>query len=75
MWANIAPLFFSKVPLGLRPRNRSQKALARLDHGRLKNLKAANTKTMPIFAVSRSQIRFLKNRKSTPTMTAAITTT
>ena len=29
---------------------------------------------MPIFTVSRSQNRFLKNAKSTPTMTAAIAT-
>jgi hypothetical protein len=37
--------------------------------------KAANTKTMPIFTASRSQNRFLKNAKSTPTMMAAIATT
>jgi hypothetical protein len=42
-----------------------------------KNLKykAANTKTMPIFTINRAQNRFLKNTKSTPTMTAIIATT
>jgi hypothetical protein len=31
-----------------------------------------NTRTMPTFAVNRSENQFLKNRKSTPTMTATI---
>jgi hypothetical protein len=44
----------------------------RLAHGFFRNLKpkAANTKTMPIFTISRSQNRFLKNSKSTLTTTA-----
>ena len=37
--------------------------------------KAANTKTMPILTVSRSQNRFLKNAKSPATIMAAIVTT
>ncbi len=46
-------------------------------HGFFRNLnpKAANTKTMPIFAISRSQNRFLKNSKSTLTTVATNNTT
>jgi hypothetical protein len=43
-----------------------------LAYGVLRNLrkKAANTKTMPMFTISRSQNRFLKNARSTPTTAA-----
>jgi hypothetical protein len=51
---------------------------AALLHGCLRNLrkKAANTKTIPTFAISRSQTqsRLLKNRRSKAMMIAAITT-
>ena len=43
----------------------------------LKNLNAnaANTRTMPIFTMSRSENRSLKNNTSTPTTTAIKTST
>ncbi len=48
-----------------------------ISHGRFRNLKpnAANTKTIPTFAISRSQSWCLKNRTSTPitTVTSAST--
>ena len=36
---------------------------------------AANTRTIPMFTISRSQNRFLKNRTSTPTTTATSAST
>jgi hypothetical protein len=42
-------------------------------HGRFRNLtyNAQNTRTIPMFAINRSQNRFLKNRMSTPSTMAA----
>jgi len=57
-------------------KSRSDFRGVRVAHERCTNLKknAANIKTIPMFTVSRSQNSCLKNRTSTATIMAAITT-
>ncbi len=63
-------LFFESAPV-------AKFRIRHMDYERLKILRAnaANTRTMPAFAISRSQNRFLKNKTSALTMAATIKTT